>query len=242
MYYNKSFPVTIIDDFYPNPHEVRNYALSQKFEPNKTGRWPGARTNTIHQIDEQGSIMMKFMIKKILSLFYTANDIKTITIDSHFQHIKPFHKDKNHVYNRGYIHNDSTIFGGVIYLDPNSEEGTGTSIYSLKNKLKTDDYLDEYANNLKFKYHNHNIEFTDNDIDLWNQQRDKFQESVRIENIFNRCILFDGYEHHGVPSFGTKERLTQVFFVYDLEFSDCNIRFPLRREFVDDFKIKSLHN
>jgi hypothetical protein len=239
MFYNKSFPVTIIDNFYPDPYEVRNYALSQNFYPNKTGRWPGARTNHINKIDEQGLIMTKFMIKKILSLFYSEHDIKSISIDTHFQHIKPFNKDKNHPHNRGYIHSDSTVFGGVIYLDPNSEEGTGTSIYSIKNKLQTDDYLNGYVNELKFKYHNNNLDLSEKEINTWNTHRERYLESVRIENIFNRCILFDGYEEHGVPSFGTKERLTQVFFVHSLEFNDHDLRLPLQKGCIGDFQIKS---
>lgn len=239
MYYNKCFPITVIDNFYPDPYEVRNFALSQKFYPNTNGRWPGARTKSIPKLNEQGLIMIKFMTKKILSLFYGSDDIKSIYIESHFQHIKPFHKDKNHISNRGYIHSDATLFGGVIYLDPDPEEGTGTSMYSLKNKLKTTDYYDSYANDLKYKFHGDNIELTDEDIEIWNKQRSKFQESVRVENNFNRCILFDGYEHHGVPSFGSKERLTQVFFVYNIEFTNSELRHPLQREFISDFEIKS---
>jgi len=229
---NKLFPVCIVDDFYTNPHDVREFALSQTFYENEDGRWPGARTKPIHQINRY---LFNNFCDKIISLFYTREQILDYKISSYFQKIKPFHPEKFNKNNRGFIHQDNTLFGGVVYLDLNAEERTGTSIYTFKDKWWSKNELDDTANNIKFKKYG-GQSLTDEDINQWDRSRDQYFESVRVENVFNRCILFDGNNHHGVPYFGTSERLTQVFFVEDLIFDTrdvCNFpKYPLIRNDV----------
>ena len=41
---------------------------------------------------------------------------------------------------------------------------------------------------------------------------DQYTETVTIENVYNRFVLFSGKTHHGVRTFGTKPRLTFNFF------------------------------
>lgn len=223
---NKLFPVCVIDDFYDNPYDVREFALSQKFYPNDDNRWPGSRTKGIHEIDDY---LFHHFCEKVLSIFYSLENIKHYKIYTAFQKIKPFHPQKDNPNNRGFIHRDGSLFGGVIYLNLNSEERTGTSIYTFKNKWYCDNYLDNYANNIKFKkYGGENL--TDDDILKWDNSRDQYIETVRVENVFNRCILFDGNNFHGVPYFGIEERLTQVFFLESLSLhgeDERGIRFPL---------------
>lgn len=220
---NKLFPICVVDDFYDNPYDVRELALHEKFYPNDDGRWPGARTKQIHQIN---SYLFNHFAEKILSIFYDMNQISNYKISTSFQKIKPFHSNKYNEINRGFIHRDGTLFGGVIYLDPDPEEMTGTSIYNFKHKWYCNNKLDNAANDIKFKKYGGD-ELTEDDIFAWNDSRLQYFESVRVENVFNRCILFDGNNHHGVPFFGTKERLTQVFFVEDITFNTMNGRsFP----------------
>ena len=40
----------------------------------------------------------------------------------------------------------------------------------------------------------------------------QYKESVKIENVYNRFVMFNNKTHHGVQTFGTKERLTLNFF------------------------------
>ena len=47
-----SFPALCIDDFYPNPDEVRKFALEQNFYPADGGTYPGKRTDHLHELDE----------------------------------------------------------------------------------------------------------------------------------------------------------------------------------------------
>jgi hypothetical protein len=222
--HNKLFPVCVIDDFYHNPHDVREFALSQEFYPNEDGRWPGSRTELISNINRD---LFHHFCDKILSIFYNIHEISDYVISTSFQKIKPFHPEKTNKNNRGFIHRDGVLFGGVVYLDLITEERTGTSIYTPKNKWYYHNELHIDANNLKFKkYQGESL--TDKNMSTWDQSRDQYYESVRIENIFNRCILFDGNNHHGVPYFGTKERLTQVFFVENLSFKNHkHCKYPL---------------
>jgi hypothetical protein len=226
---NKLFPVCVIDDFYTDPYEVREFALRQKFYPNTDARWPGARSKKIDILDDS---LYHHFCNKILSIFYDMNDISQYDIETSFQKIKPFHHDKFNKINRGFIHQDTTFFGGVVYLDLDSEERTGTSIYTSKNKWWYPSGLDNYSNHLKIKSYSGN-KLTDKDISDWDESRNCYYESIRVENIFNRCLLFDGNNHHGVPFFGSSERLTQVFFVKNITFKSNNHpRFPLSKNRV----------
>lgn len=226
---NKLFPVCVVDDFYDNPHDVRELALSQKFYPNEDGRWPGARTKTIDDIDP---FLYHYFCKKILSIFYDVEQISGFKIETSFQKIKPHHKEKTNEINRGFIHQDTTLFGGVVYLDTVFEQNSGTSIYTTKNKWWTYNNLDINANNIKMKSYSGN-KLSDEDFSMWNLSRDQYLETVKIENIFNRCVLFDGNNHHGVPYFGSDERLTQVFFVTNITFKTViHPRYPLNKNRV----------
>ena len=43
------------------------------------------------------------------------------------------------------------------------------------------------------------------------------EETVTVKNLYNRLLLFDTDTLHGVPTFGTEERLTISFFVFMLD-------------------------
>jgi hypothetical protein len=50
------YPITIVDNFYENPDEVRQLALSQQYYPaseldNSEGIFPGKRTHELGSID-----------------------------------------------------------------------------------------------------------------------------------------------------------------------------------------------
>ena len=48
---NNLFPITIIDDFYPDPDSIVDFAKSQKYAPSPTGAWPGIRSESIQEIN-----------------------------------------------------------------------------------------------------------------------------------------------------------------------------------------------
>ena len=227
---NVLFPTTIIDNFFDNPYDVRKLALSTKFYPNNDGRWPGARSAGIHKINRE---LFEHIASKILGLFYDLNDIDNYILQSTFQHIIPS-EEKNSPLNRGFIHRDHVLLGGVIYLDEDYEEGIGTSIYTPKNSWYCSSGKNDLAssvNNLKKRKYKDGYSFNSDDLETWDKHRDRFNETITVQNVFNRCILFDGTSFHGVPHFGTKERLTLNVFFENITFvpTDRTPTYPMYR-------------
>ena len=109
----------VIDEFYNNPNDVREFALSQEFDV--TGNWPGTRTKTF--INES----TKETIQKILQdvsgnvTDWQANDGYT----GSFQLTTSM--------DRSWIHADSyNTWAGVLYLTPDAPLSGGTGIFRYK--------------------------------------------------------------------------------------------------------------
>jgi hypothetical protein len=211
----KKFPVTVVDNFYENPDLVRDFALSLPYFPSEDGRWPGARSDNLSEINEN---FFKTFSNKLLSLFYDFNDCELEwIIETSFQQVCSFSDIKTSILNQGWIHSDGeSIFSGVVYLNPNPKEGWGTSIYKLKNGEVFD-----CEQRTKFLHYSGSKDFNEEEFEEEKQyNNNKFVESIKIENVYNRLILFEGGEWHGVPSFYSDDdepRLTQVFFVEKLK-------------------------
>jgi hypothetical protein len=106
------------------------------------------------------------------------------------------HEDKN------WIHHDTKTLAGVLYLTPNAPLDYGTSIFRNK---KTGIVSGDQA--------------TTEDIDI--KKEEDWEETIRIGNVYNRLILYNGMLYHRSNNFGFGKtldysRLTQVFFM-DLE-------------------------
>lgn len=216
---NVLFPTTIIDNFFDDPYAVRKLALSTKFYPNNDGRWPGARSDMISNIDYE---LFEHIASKILSTFYDLNQIKSYDLYSSFQHIVPRYERTN-PRSRGFIHRDQFLMGGIVYLNEEYEDGIGTSIYTPKKSwycTTSHKMLSDSVNNLKINCYTNKSEIADNEVKMWNKHRDRFNETITVQNVFNRCLLFDGSTFHGVPNFGTKERLSMNIFLNDIRFEE----------------------
>lgn len=227
--YQNLFPITVIDDFYPDPDYIRNFALSQEFTPSPNGGWPGKRTKDIMELDVE---LHQFFIKTIMNVFYPMEFEYSCDVETSFQLIESRSDDQYHPKNRGWIHHDAVVFGGVVYLTKDPEPDTGTTIYKPKNghhrhkqiwiQTKSDDYL----NQSKLS--------SDEYETIMNDQYSMFNESVSVENVYNRCVLFGGNVIHGAKTFGTRKgkdaRLTQSFFCHSLQ-SPMDT-YPLCRPYV----------
>jgi hypothetical protein len=188
----QSLGMMVFDDFYQNPHEVRNFALAQDF--NVTGNFPGFRTKVLHGGDNTAmkNVFEYIHGKKIswwpeeynTSFQYTTKDDET------------------------WIHYDPTNWAALIYLTPDAPIEAGTALYRHKeSKIYRYDRNDPSTD-----YNGKDTEI--NDLSKWEQ-------IASVGNIFNRLVMYRGdYYHRSIlPGFGDNKhnaRLFQTFF-YNIE-------------------------
>ena len=210
-----NFPALCIDNFYNNPDEVRDFALSLEFKK-QPGNYPGERSNCLHEVNRE---FFNVFCEKLFSIFYNYNsDYIEWNIDTCFQKIYPYSEDRNSPLNSGWYHQDShSVAAGVIYLNPNSNLDAGTTIGKVENsEIDYDDY--SYRNRL----------YAGEDINKLEYQRkilnhnSKFNKTLEFKNVYNRLILYDTAYWHKETNFLANDyepRLTQIFFIDRLEAS-----------------------
>lgn len=205
-----NFPSFCVDNFYSNPDDIRALALAEiKDNPiDVKGIYPGIRSRQLKEINKD---LYNQFCYKFFSIFY---DLRTSKIqwvmDTSFQLIEPFSTNKDSPRNRGWIHLDERVIcGGVVYLTPDIEPSTGTSMFRLDNPETLN------KSNDKKEYYETGIFRPNYDTEL-EKHNNSFTETARYNNIYNRLIGFDSSTWHGVNSYyTTKEpRLIQVFFVH----------------------------
>ena len=209
---NLGYPLVVIDNFLGEPDAVLDIARNTEFLYNEIGNFPGKRSKPLHELNQR---LFQYIGRKIFTIFQNPQpDSWELIIN--FQKIKSFTPDDQYsLVNRGCIHTDKkSWFGGVIYLDPEPEPDTGTSIYRLKKG-----YTFYHQHELQLKealYRGEEI-----DVDKYNEYykeiNDLYEETVKVSNVYNRLVLFDGCAHHAAQTYGTKERLTLAFFGVDLK-------------------------
>ena len=109
----------VIDEFYNNPNDVREFALAQEFDV--TGNWPGNRTKTF--INESTKETIQKILQDIAGNVtdWQANDGYT----GCFQLTTSM--------DRSWIHADSyNTWAGVLYLTPDAPLSGGTGIFRYK--------------------------------------------------------------------------------------------------------------
>ncbi len=207
-YYN-----TIRDNFFSNPDLIRDYALSLDMESDNSGKWPGVRSKMLYEINRD---LNDFIVAKILSCYYDFTKYAVNWDDSmcQFQLINKV----DDAMNQGWIHNDGPAcdVASVVYLNNNPNPDAGTSLYELIDLTKGED-LDnnvlKMSEKIKF-YRDENV----SKIDFINQlteYNNNFQETVRIQNVYNRCITYGGV-YHRANTFNMdneEPRLTLVTFI-----------------------------
>lgn len=188
----------ILDGFYNNPEEVRQFALNQEF--GVSGNYPGVRTKP----------------------FFTQELIDIIQ-----RHVEPFGGKITHwvpdeyngafqyttSYNRSWIHADQTTkWAGVCYLTPNAPLSGGTGLFRHK-----ETGLESAPKNEDGTYNQELLNYVGKD----SQDMTKWELTAMVGNKFNRLVLYRGdFFHMSLDYFGTDlytGRLFQTFF-FDTEF------------------------
>jgi hypothetical protein len=187
----------IIDNFYKNAMETRNYVLTQEFKVR--GNYPGQRTRSFANNH----------LKDIIQDYITPFGGKI----TEFPMPDETNKDDNNIYNgafqyttsrdRSWIHVDGfNNWAGVLYMTPDAPVSAGTGFYKYKDGTT-------YESDMKI---------LDNkaEIDAFCQDMTRWEQVDKVGNIFNRLILFNSKRFHmSLDYFGNSKengRLFQVFF------------------------------
>jgi hypothetical protein len=215
------YPVTIVENFYENPNAIRKFALAQKYrfrhEEGDIGYvYPGCRTKDLYELDKS---LQEKVLKKFISVFHISeHDRMQWAISSSFQIV-------SEQYKKGVIHTDTnTIFAGVLYLTPNAPLDSGTSLFRKNTTFSQEKYQQASDQN--------EARFKSGEIAMDNGFHSMFDEVVRINNVYNTLILFEGDTFHAANNFfgSTMQdsRLAQVFFVNRIDANKAD-SFPINR-------------
>jgi hypothetical protein len=221
------YPVTIVENFYDNPDAIRKFALSQKYEfcherKNLEYVYPGSRTKDLFDLDKN---LHEKIIKKLISVFHNAEyDLMRWAVSTNFQSVTEEYKD-------GVIHTDqNTIFAAVLYLTPNAPLNSGTSLYRKNKNFSEDQYKKALAEN--------DARFRAGEIKMDTSYHQMFDEIVRVNNVYNTLILYEGRHFHAAHQFYGKtlkdSRLAQVFFINKIDAQKHSV-FPIKR--VESIKL-----
>ena len=187
----------VIDNFYNNAMETRNYILTHEFKVR--GNYPGQRTRSF------ATSYLKDIIQEYILPF--GGKI------TEFPMPDESNKKDNNIYNgafqyttsrdRSWIHIDGfNNWAGVLYMTPDAPVSSGTGFYK---------YRDGTSYESDSKIMNNKEE-----IDSFCQDMTRWEQVDKVGNVFNRLILFNSKRYHmSLDYFGNSKengRLFQVFF------------------------------
>jgi hypothetical protein len=194
---NPNCGLIVIDNFYANSIETRDYVLTQEFKVR--GNYPGQRTQSFAN-QHLKDIIQEYVLPYggRITDFPMPNE-KNI--------------DNNDIYNgafqyttsrdRSWVHIDGVNnWAGVLFMTPNAPLTSGTGFYRFYDGASC----------------KQDMEILDNktETDKFSQDLTKWQTVDKVGNVFNRLVLFNSNRFHmSQDYFGdSKEngRLFQVFF------------------------------
>ena len=188
----------VIDNFYNNAIDTRNYILSQEFKVR--GNFPGQRTRSFANTHLR-EIIQEYIFPfggKIIDFPMPPNETNNEDIQIYngaFQYTTS--RDRSWVHVDGFNN-----WAGIVYMTPDAPLSSGTGFYKYRDETTYEADL--------------NIMNNKDEIDRFCQDLTKWEQIDRVGNVFNRLILFNSKRYHmSLDYFGdSKEngRLFQVFF------------------------------
>ena len=182
----------IIDNFYNNPMETREYILTQDFKIR--GNYPGQRTMS-HATEE-----IKDMIQRwILPFGGKITRFPLEKTDNNYNGAFQYTTSRN----RSWFHVDSwNNWAGVLYLTPDAPVTSGTGLYRYKDGTRLEQEQKIKENKAQMDEHSQDVT--------------KWDLVDQVGNVFNRLVIFNAnHFHSSMDYFGTNKddgRLVQVFF------------------------------
>lgn len=216
----RTIPTTIVDDFFPDPYAIREYALKQNYGRLENSTFPGVRTKMIAEFDEK---LYRYIADKILGLFWDLESTPLeVQVETQFQYIT---KDAGP---GGWAHRDSSVtFASVVYLTPDAPRHCGTAI--CKEKHLEEEMIYDYSIRDAF-YRNQKVEFNEY-LEAYNKHNSQYEETLAVDNIFNRAIFYGNESPHRERGYFGKDindaRLTLVSFI--TVYPGPGVKFPLQR-------------
>jgi hypothetical protein len=215
------YPVTVIENFLENPDALRKFALAQTYRsltdiPDANYVFPGSRTLDLVDLDKA---LHEKILKKLVTVFHNAQyDTMHWAISTNFQSVTD-------EYGAGVIHTDTnTIFAAVLYLTPNAPLNAGTSLFKPNSTFDESKYQQALKDT--------DASFRAGDLVMDMRYHSMFDEIVRINNVYNTLVIYEGRHYHAANQFFGQtlenSRLTQVFFVNRID-AQKNSVFPLNR-------------
>lgn len=192
----------IVDDFYTNPDEVRQYALSLTKNDTSDGNYAGIMTNDTFLTQEHIEMISRLVGHPVVpSTSFTGKFRFTKEKDEYKQDI---HFDPG---------DNNCAWAGVVYLTPDVENVEGTIFWkhkrtNLESIPRTLEGINQHGwkdqKDLKFFLETDGI-----DHSLWNK-------TMSVPYKYNRLVLFRPWMFHSPgPAFGNTiktSRLVQTFF------------------------------
>jgi len=198
-------PTMVIDDFYESPDLVRDWALSQEFFKGERGSWPGLRTELLHVSNPE---LFNLTLKKLLFVLKDYGYTEILDMQTGFQIIEGS-------WGTGWVHDDDPKLhvAGVIYLTPDAPVAAGTTIYADQPDFDGEKYTDLFMKDVFSKTPEERAQYSK----YREEQKAHFTPTIKLGNVYNRCVIFDTRNWHSADNFFGDEiansRLTQVFFI-----------------------------
>ena len=187
----------VIDNFYKNPNEVRDYALKLNYEPPENHGAVGYRCESGRKIKDGTKELFEKLLHKSIP---DGNNVGEWNYSTNgcFQWCNA---SVPIVY-----HADNQKYAAIIYLTPDAPPNCGTSFFRHK----------------KYKIRNSEIfsksDWYQSDLNYKEPHLDKTQWEVvdNIGNVYNRLVIFDAQYIHAVTEYFGEDinnsRLFQLFF------------------------------
>jgi hypothetical protein len=211
--------IWIVDDFYPNPDEIRKRALMLDYTRGKSTNkarvthimHPGHRNNPKREFWWENRIYLRNRWKDIAGV--QVLDFESMKSSCAFN---MGFAEKENTFN--WVHSDSgwgpgpRMYACVLYLTPNPPSNTGTLLFEHKGSI----FDEQEKKKDKKRYH---PQFYG---DYWKDPistNPAWKLHCKVENRYNRLVMYDARMLHAPENAGfgnTKEtaRLTQIGFWY----------------------------
>jgi hypothetical protein len=209
---NYFIPTSVVDDFFESPAHIRKFASTLEYAPDPRNNWPGVRSKDLSIVN---LFLFNHVINKALSIFYySREDILGLEHEwaYHWEATAQFQMVSKESFDIGWVHKDSALITGIIYLNENPNPNSGTSIYDMKDGF-------EYINSNVEQAHNAGRITKEQVLPALLENNGQFQETITVKNKYNRLIMFDSNLWHGAQEYKDTtqkqdgDRLTLVFFI-----------------------------